>query len=129
AHRSRYPDGGSWELRTPTPGKSNSTEKFVQEGLPVPEVFALYQNYPNPFNAQTTISFDLLQPATVSLYILDARGRLVESFLEETPLNRGTFTFTWDATHYSSGIYFFTLSAQVGDYLPIVFSRKMIYLK
>ncbi|RMF09362.1 MAG: hypothetical protein D6762_03915, partial [Candidatus Neomarinimicrobiota bacterium] len=33
AHRSRYPDGGSWELRTPTPGKSNSTEKFVQEGL------------------------------------------------------------------------------------------------
>jgi hypothetical protein len=126
---SRQPDGGSWTESSPTLGRTNQTDIFASETLNIPEVFALYQNYPNPFNSQTTITFDLLHPAKVSLYVMDARGRVVDTFAEETPMERGTYTYSWSGLNHSSGIYFFTISAQVDNYLPVVFSRKMIYLK
>jgi hypothetical protein len=95
----------------------------------IPEIFALYQNYPNPFNAQTTISFDLLQPALVSLYINDAAGRIIHLFFEESQMGKGLYSYSWSGESYSSGVYFMTIQAQVDDYLPVVYSRKMIYLK
>jgi hypothetical protein len=126
---SRIPDGESWQIAMPTLGEPNAKEQAATEHLDIPEVFALYQNFPNPFNRSTTITFDLLQPAIVSLYITDARGRVVDQFLEEVSLHSGTYRYTWFGGHRSSGIYFFTLQAQVENYLPVVYSRKMIYLK
>ncbi|MFQ6613254.1 MAG: T9SS type A sorting domain-containing protein [Fidelibacterota bacterium] len=125
----RRSDGGDWVDGTPSLGRTNRADARAVQTMNIPEVFALYQNYPNPFNSQTTISFDLLQAAKVSLYVMDARGRVVDTFAEETPMERGTYTYSWNGLNHSSGIYFFTISAQVNDYLPVVFSRKMIYLK
>ncbi|NOZ73778.1 MAG: T9SS type A sorting domain-containing protein [FCB group bacterium] len=125
----RQPDGGAWTVDAPSLGRTNQSTGYSSETMNIPDVFALYQNYPNPFNSQTTISFDLLQSAKVSLYVMDARGRVVDTFAEESPMDRGTYTYSWNGLNHSSGIYFFTISAQVDDYLPVVFSRKMIYLK
>jgi len=97
--------------------------------LIIPEIFALYQNYPNPFNAQTTISFDLLQPALVSLYINDAAGRIIHLFFEESQMGKGMYSYSWSGESYSRGAYFMTIQAQIDEYLPVVYSRKMIYLK
>ncbi|NQV38896.1 MAG: T9SS type A sorting domain-containing protein [Candidatus Marinimicrobia bacterium] len=129
-HIARNPNGKMWkEAQWTSFGKSNEKEAYETQKLAVPEVFALYQNYPNPFNSGTTISFDLLQDATVTLHISDATGRVVESFIEQLPLNSGRYSYQWLGAHHASGVYFFTVYAEIDNFLPVSYSRKMIYLK
>ena len=126
----RIPDQQRWKMYSfSTLGSPNDLTRSGTSKLMIPEIFALYQNYPNPFNAQTTISFDLLRPALVSLYINDAAGRIIHLFFEESQMGKGLFSYTWSGESYSSGVYFMTIQAQIDDYLPVVYSRKMIYLK
>ena len=126
----RIPDHQRWKTYSfSTLGAPNDLTRSGSAKLIIPEIFALYQNYPNPFNAQTTISFDLLQPALVSLYINDAAGRIIHLFFEESKMDKGLYSYSWNGESYSSGVYFMTIQAQVDDYLPVVYSRKMIYLK
>ena len=129
-HKSRIPDGAVWIDDAPfTFGESNSRQSVGSQSLGLPEVFALYQNFPNPFNYSTTIKFDLLESAVVTLVVIDAAGREVTEFLLDTPLNQGQYNYTLSVEGMSSGIYFVTLKAVVEDNLPIVDSRKMIFLK
>jgi len=126
----RIPDHQRWKTYSfSTLGAPNDLTRSGAAKLIIPEIFALYQNYPNPFNAQTTISFDLLQPALVSLYINDAAGRIIHLFFEESQMSKGLYSYSWNGENYSSGVYFMTIQAQIDDYLPVVYSRKMIYLK
>ena len=126
----RIPDHQRWKTYSfSTLGAPNDLTRSGAAKLIIPEIFALYQNYPNPFNAQTTISFDLLQPALVSLYINDAAGRIIHLFFEESQMGKGLYSYSWSGESYSSGVYFMTIQAQIDDYLPVVYSRKMIYLK
>ena len=126
----RIPDHHGWkQYSISTLGEPNDLVKSATSQLMIPEIFALYQNYPNPFNSETTISFDLLQPAIVSLYVNDAAGRIIHLFFEENQMNKGLYSYSWSGEKFSSGLYFMTIQAQVEDYLPIIYSRKMIYLK
>lgn len=126
----RIPDGGRWVATSfGTLGDPNDLTRVRTAEIAIPEVFALYQNYPNPFNAKTTIAFDLLQSATISLFITDATGRKIDVFLEDIPSEPGNYQYSWDGHGYSSGVYFVTIQAQIDEYLPVTFSRKMIYLK
>jgi len=126
----RIPDHQRWKTYSfSTLGAPNDLTRSGSAKLMIPEIFALYQNYPNPFNAETTISFDLLQPAVVSLYINDAAGRIIYLFFEENQLGKGLYSYSWNGENYSSGVYFMTIQAQIDDYFPVVYSRKMIYLK
>ena len=126
----RIPDHQRWKTYSfSTLGAPNDLTRFGSAKLLIPEIFALYQNYPNPFNAETTISFDLLQPAVVSLYINDAAGRIIYLFFEENQLGKGLYSYSWNGENYSSGVYFMTIQAHIDDYFPVVYSRKMIYLK
>ena len=84
---------------------------------------------PNPFNGQTRISFDLLEDAVVSLYITDATGRIHDKLVEQEYISSGIYNYTWDGEGRSTGIYFITLQAQIGQNPTVIFSRKMIYLK
>ncbi len=127
---SKIPDRGAWTaISYTTFGESNDITKSQKGQEIIPDIFALYQNFPNPFNASTKITFDLLKTATVSLFISDARGRVLEVFLEEMFLEKGQYTFNWSPRFRSSGVYFITIEAQSDAYFPVVMSRKMIYLK
>jgi hypothetical protein len=129
-HESKIPDLGTWTaLSFSTFGESNDITRSQQNKQFIPKIFALYQNYPNPFNSNTNITFDLLDEATVSLYVADAKGRKLRVYLDENFLEKGFYSFDWSAEFQSSGIYFITLQAQTSDYLPVAMSRKMIYLK
>ncbi len=129
-HKSRIPDGAVWDQNAQNSfGESNGRQSVGSQSLGIPEVFALYQNFPNPFNYSTTIKFDLLESAVVTLVVIDAAGREVAEFLRETPLNQGQYNYTLSVEGMSSGIYFATLKAVVENNLPIVDSRKMIFLK
>ena len=127
---SRMPDGGPWNYtESTTLGITNEPVRDYFETDLLPELFVLYQNFPNPFNGQTKITFDLLEDATVSLYITDATGRIHDKFMEDEFITSGTYNYNWNGEGRSTGIYFFTIQAQVDQRPPAIFSRKMIYLK
>ncbi|MBL7013673.1 MAG: T9SS type A sorting domain-containing protein [Candidatus Marinimicrobia bacterium] len=129
-HLEKLPDGGQWEETSNfSLGKSNTSENLFESESLIPEIFVLYQNYPNPFNSETRISFDLLENATVSLFIFDANGRIIDQFVESEFLQSGAYNFSWNATGHPTGIYFFTIQTMVNGLAPVTFSRKMIYLK
>jgi len=74
------------------------------------KTFSLLQNYPNPFNPTTTISFVLAQSGMTNLVVYDLMGRQV-AVLMDRKLSAGEYRLTFDASHLTSGIYFYRLSA------------------
>ncbi len=89
----------------------------------LPTTFLLYQNYPNPFNTTTEILYALPQQSKVKLDIYNLSGQKVETLRNEI-LPTGEHSILWDASSYSSGIYFYKLTA--GDK---VFTKRMTLLK
>jgi len=75
----------------------------------IPENFNLNQNFPNPFNAITTVSFSVNKSASAVLGVYDITGRLVET-LYNGSVETGEYLQSWDATGYSTGIYFYRLT-------------------
>jgi len=94
-----------------------------EEKIIKPEKISLYQNYPNPFNPSTTIRYSLPEASHVTLNIYDITGRLAEQLVNQnTPA--GFHTVTWDASGYSSGIYFARMQAE-----DFVKTQKMVLMK
>jgi hypothetical protein len=89
----------------------------------LPKVYSLSQNYPNPFNPTTNIKFSLPNNSFAKLVIYDATGKELESLVSEQ-LNAGTYEVVWSANRYSSGVYYYKLTA--GDFSK---TNKMILLK
>ncbi len=85
--------------------------------------FILGQNYPNPFNPTTVIRFLLKKRTRVSLSIYNTAGQKI-SVLVNGNLNPGNHTYNWDASHLSSGIYYYRLEGN-----GINQSRKMVLLR
>ncbi|RPI15116.1 MAG: T9SS C-terminal target domain-containing protein [Ignavibacteriae bacterium] len=89
----------------------------------VPDKFSLSQNYPNPFNPSTTIEFDIPASCVASLTIYDVTGRRVESLVNEL-VPPGRYRVLWNAENYSSGVYFYKLSAD-----DFSVTKRMVLIK
>jgi len=89
----------------------------------LPEAFSLSQNYPNPFNPQTTIKFNLAKTGHTSLIVYDMLGRPVAT-LVNSMRQAGGNTVEFDASHISSGVYFYTLRS--GSFVE---TKKMLLVK
>jgi hypothetical protein len=93
----------------------------------IPEHFSLSQNYPNPFNPSTKIRFQVSPfeggKGDVKLIIYDALGKQIATLVNQQ-LVPGTYEVEWNASNYSSGVYFYTL--QAGDYRA---TQKMVLIK
>ncbi|MBN1634788.1 MAG: T9SS type A sorting domain-containing protein [Ignavibacteria bacterium] len=97
----------------------------------IPECFSLEQNYPNPFNSETIIKFSIppynlvtLSPRhLVTLKVFDLLGREVATLVNSN-LQPGTYEVTFNGSNFSSGIYFYRLSA--GNFSE---TRKLVLLK
>lgn len=89
----------------------------------VPSSFNLEQNYPNPFNPTTNIKFSLPKKDFVNLVVYDITGKVVETLVDKE-LNIGTYNYDWDASKYSSGIYFYTIKTE--GYSE---TKKMVLMK
>ena len=88
-----------------------------------PDVFVLEQNYPNPFNPATKITFGLPEKSDITLKVFNSLGEEV-SVIASGLYEAGTYNFNYDASHLTSGIYFYTL--QTGK---TVISKKMTLVK
>ena len=88
----------------------------------LPRDYALSQNYPNPFNPVTTIEFALPVAGEWQLTVYNILGQQVETWHDRS--EGGYYKIAWDASKYSSGVYFYRLTA--GDFKA---TRKMVLLK
>ena len=93
---------------------------------PFSTAFSINPAFPNPFNPVTTIQFTLPMVETwhaVSLQIYDISGILIETLMDEQ-LAPGQYTVKWNATEFSSGVYFYTITA--GERTAL---KKMVLMK
>ena len=82
----------------------------LSEILPLPEEISLGNAYPNPFNPVTRIQFGLPVDMKISIDVYDMRGRLVEALIDRNML-AGYHSIAWNASSYSSGVYFVKMQA------------------
>jgi len=102
----------------------NAYNPIVLTDLSIPLKYELESPYPNPFNPTTTIKFSLIDNQTnFKLNIYDIRGRLVET-LYAGQIEYGYHTFKWNASSYSSGIYFVNMITD-----SKIFTKKITLLK
>jgi hypothetical protein len=79
-------------------------------GSQTPLRFSLEQNYPNPFNPQTAISFSIPNKSKVKLIIFNSLGKEVATLVDKQ-LAVGTYSVSWNALGFPSGLYFCLLDA------------------
>jgi hypothetical protein len=90
----------------------------------IPFAYKLSQNYPNPFNPVTTIKCGLPKFGKTNLVVYDILGRVVTKLVDNEFKDAGTYEVKWDASNFSSGIYFYTLES--GSYKE---TMKMVLIK
>lgn len=89
----------------------------------IPEGFKLNQNYPNPFNPSTKISFAIPKSGFVNLKIYDMTGREITNLVNEQ-LQTGSYEVDFNASHLSSGVYYYKLTS--GNFSEV---KKMMLVK
>ena len=89
----------------------------------IPYAFSLSQNYPNPFNPSTKIEFNIPETGLTKLTIFNTLGQTVQVLVDEIR-NAGTHSVTFDASSFSSGVYFYRL-----EFDGKSITNKMILLK
>jgi hypothetical protein len=93
-------------------GKTYGTIVSIDdEPNPPPINFTLENNYPNPFNATTRISYTLPRRTEVRLKVFDILGRLTTQLVNEEQ-ESGWYEIIFNADNLSSGIYFYSLTAE-----------------
>jgi len=101
-----------------------STEVSVNQiSNEVPSNFSLSQNYPNPFNPTTNIKFAVSKAGLVSLKVYDLSGKEITTLVNEN-MSVGSYEYKFNASNLSSGIYFYTLSAN-----GFTETKKMMLIK
>ncbi len=120
----------------------NATDPMFQRGILtlqqllktiLPQETALLPNYPNPFNPETWIPYQLAEPASVTISIYSADGKMVRTLAlgnqaagRYQSRNRAAY---WDGKNdvgesVASGVYFYMLTAR--DFTA---TRRMLILK
>lgn len=102
------------------------TEKFIADNSTqyMQDKFDLLQNYPNPFNPITTIGYKLKELSKVQLHIYNVLGQKVKTIVNKHQ-EAGKYYTSWDATNFSSGVYFYQLIINGRPFQV----RKMLLIK
>ena len=88
-----------------------------------PKDFTLKQNYPNPFNPITQIQYEMKSAGQVNMELFDIRGAKVRTLINENK-PEGSYQFTFDGSQLSSGVYFYSMTAN-----GITKTRKLVLMK
>ena len=94
---------------------ANSQFEVTQVDMPsLVTEFKLGDAYPNPFNPTTSLTLSLPMAGHVSMQIYNVMGQvvatLVNGYMDATEVDK-PYTFTWDASSVSSGVYFVKVEA------------------
>ena len=89
----------------------------------MPNAYNIVSVYPNPFNPQTTIEFSIPDDSEISLDIYALNGEKIVSLINGF-YQPGYYSVNWDASKYSSGIYFATMTTQ-----GFTYKQKLLLVK
>jgi hypothetical protein len=95
----------------------------INHNVEMPDKYTLFQNYPNPFNPTTDIKFAIPKAGFVKMVIYDVLGREVKTLVNEYR-QAGVYNINFDASSYSSGVYFYRIEA--GNFIQ---TKKMLLIK
>jgi Secretion system C-terminal sorting domain len=99
----------------------------ISAGQEIPNSYSI-DNYPNPFNPSTSINYQLPVSGFVKLSIFDVLGREVVTLVNgEKPA--GYYSTTFEASRFSSGLYFARISVISSTGIPFVQTIKMLLTK
>ena len=87
------------------------------------QMHSIGQNFPNPFNPKTIIQYSVYRKTHILLEIYNSAGEFVQT-LEMGYRNAGDYRVEWNAVNLPSGIYFYNLLTDEGN-----FSGKAVLLK
>ena len=94
-----------------------------ENNILLPTEFSLSQNYPNPFNPTTSIQYAISSRQLVQLKVYDILGSEVATLVNQEQ-SVGNYKVDFNASHLSSGVYFYQIKA--GEFVQ---SKKMILIK
>ncbi len=114
---------GNYKLEPRTNADFSAMTGIKRETTKGAATFALEQNYPNPFNPTTTIRYSVPKASMVTLKIYNILGQEVTTLVNQRQ-NSGTFTVSFDASRFASGVYLYRLSA--GGFNQV---KKMMVVK
>ncbi len=107
--------------------KYSSTIEVSNAGSP--SDYNLSQNYPNPFNPATTINYALPTDSHIKILVYNALGELAEVLVNGMK-PAGSYSVTWNASKYPSGLYLCKIEASAADGKSNFSSvKKMILMK
>jgi len=113
------PRGSGWDIGAYESDFTASIENDDRQ----PIGYRLFQNYPNPFNPSTNISFTLPVDSKVRIAVYNVLGEEVAE-LANSEFISGNHIINFDATKYTSGVYFYMLIVN-----EFVETKKMILIK
>jgi hypothetical protein len=90
--------------------------------------FGLSQNYPNPFNPETVISFSIPDEGYLNLKIYNILGEQVD-ILSDGLVSSGSYSIKWNASSFTSGVYFYKLDFESNLGLKISEVKKIVFAK
>jgi hypothetical protein len=90
----------------------------------IPSAFELLQNFPNPFNPVTRIKFSVPRKSLIQLKVYDVLGRITEELVNKE-LYAAEYEISFDGRNYSSGTYFYRMTAD-GN---LIDTKKFVVLK
>ena len=70
----------------------------------LPNKLSLGKAYPNPFNPNTSFEFIMPENGHVSIKVYNLVGQIID-IIHEGYLENSSYTFSWDATAFPSGMY------------------------
>ncbi len=108
---------------------SFSYTSSIEVNIGIPKNFSLDQNYPNPFNPSTTIRFALPTNARVSIKLYNTLGQEVVNILNNEQMNAGVHETVFNASNFSSGVYFYRLEAKGDDGSSFAKAKRMVLVK
>ena len=115
--------GGALCPIVPCPTCNNVVGKMASKVSSAPNDFSLSQNAPNPFNPITTISFSLPYSSNVTLKVYNMLGEQIAT-LTDGIFSAGVHSVEWNASEFSSGIYFYRI--ETGSFVD---TKKLLLLK
>ena len=113
-----YGDGDTGSPGIPFDGTLETEEILLS-----PSNFDLVSLHPNPFNPEVTIQINVREPGELNIDIFNLSGRRVKTLANST-IGFGSYSFKWNSSNNSSGMYFFKLT--IGETVMI---RKALLLK
>jgi hypothetical protein len=113
-------------VKQPTELKENASLLSYSNTTYAPSQFALLQNYPNPFNPTTAISFQLSAISEVTLKIYNVLGQEVAVLIDNERMENGEHEVQFDANGLTSGVYFYRLNVNNGEFMQ---TKKLLLMK